>query len=263
MTMTKTTEQLLETGWFPETPIEDNLLRRYLHNQADLSAALAEAAGGEVLRRPGVVASWYDTLVVFNSMAVLTSPLTPDVLDEVEAFYSGRSATMLSAWPTEDLSDRGWVLMGHPMFVVRAPGHLAVPSPPAVTIDIACTAEELALAERLACEGYPVPDAIGAAPNSVYAEATLQTPLLVRVGNVDGEPVSVAASYLAHDVVNLCLAATLPSGRRRGVWAQLVAARVNDEEHLPSAAITSDDSRPGFTKLGFLPMQRMTMWLRP
>ncbi|MCW2674402.1 MAG: hypothetical protein JWP14_2991 [Frankiales bacterium] len=257
------TTQVLETGWFPETPIEDNLVRRFLHNQAELSVALAETAGGEVLREPGVVAAWYDTRVVYNSMAVLTSPLMPDVLDQVDAFYTGRSATMLSAWPTEDLSERGWVLMGHPMFVVKAPGHLAVPAPPGVTTEVACTAEELALAERLACEGYPLPEAIGAAPNSVYAEGTLQTPLLVRLGLVDGEPVSVAASFLAHDVVNLCLAATLPSGRRRGVWAQLVAARVNDEEHLPSAAITSDDSRPGFTKLGFLPVQRMTMWLRP
>lgn len=257
------TTQVLETGWFPETPIEDNLVRRFLHNQAELSVALAETAGGEVLREPGVVAAWYDTRVVYNSMAVLTSPLMPDVLDQVDAFYTGRSATMLSAWPTEDLSERGWVLMGHPMFVVKAPGHLAVPAPPGVTTEVACTAEELALAERLACEGYPLPEAIGAAPNSVYAEGTLQTPLLVRLGLVDGEPVSVAASFLAHDVVNLCLAATLPRGRRRGVWAQLVAARVNDEEHLPSAAITSDDSRPGFTKLGFLPVQRMTMWLRP
>jgi hypothetical protein len=261
--MTTMTTQVLETGWFPETPIEDNLVRRFLHNQAELSVALAETAGGEVLREPGVVAAWYDTRVVYNSMAVLTSPLMPDVLDQVDAFYTGRSATMLSAWPTEDLSERGWVLMGHPMFVVKAPGHLAVPAPPGVTTEVACTAEELALAERLACEGYPLPEAIGAAPNSVYAEGTLQTPLLVRLGLVDGEPVSVAASFLAHDVVNLCLAATLPSGRRRGVWAQLVAARVNDEEHLPSAAITSDDSRPGFTKLGFLPVQRMTMWLRP
>jgi hypothetical protein len=153
--------------------------------------------------------------------------------------------------------------MGHPMFVVKAPGHLVVPARPKITLEVACTAEDLALAERLAIEGYPMPEASGSAPNSVYAESTLESPLLVRIGRVDGEPVSVAASFLAHDVVNLCLAATLTAGRRKGVWAQLVAARVNDEEHLPSVAVTSDYSRPGFTKLGFLPVQRMTLWLRP
>ncbi|MFN2537904.1 MAG: hypothetical protein ABR549_07085 [Mycobacteriales bacterium] len=253
---------MLETGWFPDTPIQDNLLRRYLHNQADLGVVLAEGAGGEVLREPGVVATWYDTKVFYNNMAVLTSPLSTEVLKQVEDLYRGRSGLLVSAWPTEDLSDRGWVLMGHPMFVVKSPGHLAVPPPPGVTIDVACTAEELALAERLAVEGYPMPDAEGAPPNSVYPESTLESPLLVRIGRVDGEPVSVAASFLAHDVVNLCMAATLPAGRRKGVWAQLVAARVNDEEHLPAVAVTSDYSRPGFTKLGFLPVLRMTLWLR-
>ena len=254
--------QQLETGWFPQTPVEDNLLRRYLHNQADLVVALAESAGGVVLREPGLVATWYDTPVFYNNMAVLTSPLTAGALKQVEEFYDRRTGLLVSAWPTEDLTDRGWQLMGHPMFVVKSPGHLAVPAPPGVTVDVACTAEELALAEQVAIAGYPMPDAEGAPANSVYAEATLQSPLLVRIGRLDGEPVSVAASFLAHDVVNLCLAATLTAGRRKGVWAQLVAARVNDEEHLPAVAVTSDDSRPGFVKLGFLPVQRMTLWLK-
>lgn len=253
----------METGFLATTPVDDSLLRRFLHNQAALTTSLAESAGGEVLGEPGVVAGWYDNPVVYNNMAVLTSPPAPEALDRVEAFYEGRSATLLSAWPTEDLSRRGWVLMGHPMFVVKSPGHLTAPSRPGVTTEVACTAEDLALAERLAFEAYPLEAAVGSAPNLVYPEATLQTPLLVRVGRVDGEPVSVAASYLAHDVVNLCLAATLPAGRRQGVWAQLVADRVNDEEHLPACAITSDDSRPGFVKLGFLPVMRLTLWLHP
>src|SRR5437867_1886169 len=130
--MTMTTQQL-ETGWFPETPTEDNLLRRFLHHQAHVPGVPAERQRVHELR------------------------------------------------------------------------------------------------ERVAVDGYPVAAALGAAPNSIYAESTLQSPLLVRIGRVDGAPVSVAASFLAYDVVNLCLAATLPAGRRRGVWAQLVADRVNDE----------------------------------
>src|SRR4051794_6937935 len=55
---------VLETGRDPQTPVDDNLLRRFLHNQAELCSTLAETAGGEVLREPGVVASWYDTAVV-------------------------------------------------------------------------------------------------------------------------------------------------------------------------------------------------------
>jgi hypothetical protein len=64
-------------------------------------------------------------------------------------------------------------------------------------------------------------------------------------------------------LVNLCLAATLPSARRRGAWASLVWARVDDARELPAAAFTSDDSRPGFIRMGFLPITRFTLWLRP
>ena len=254
---------MLETGLAPTTPVDDNLLRRFLHNQAELTVTLAESRGGVVLREPGVIAGWYDSPVFYNNMAVLTSPLTPESWKAVDTLYEGRWATLLSAWPTEDLSDHGWSLMGHPMLVVRSPGHLATTAAPGVTTEVACTAEDLALGEQLAAEGYPLEALVGAPANSVYAESTLESPLLVRIGRVDGEPVSVAASYLAHDVVNLCLAATLDAARRKGVWAQLVADRVNDEEHLPACAITSDDSRPGFVKMGFLPVQRMTMWLHP
>ncbi len=65
-----------------------------------------------------------------------------------------------------------------------------------------------------------------------------------------------------HGVVNLCLAATLPAARRRGVWGALVWARVDDHPELPAMAFTSDDSRPGFEHLGFLVVTRCTLWAR-
>ena len=251
-----------ETGWLDDTPIGDNLVRRFLHNQGDLGVLLATSAGGEADKRPDVIMGWYDTDIAYNNQAVLLQPLSARTLDDVERFYAARTgpATLLSAWPTQDLSGRGWSLLGHPMLVVRGPGHLEVPVAPGLEIDVACDLAELAAAERLVIEGYPLP---GARPGTAFSEGLLCSPYLVRIGCVDGEPVSVAASHVAHDVQNLCLAATLPAGRRRGVWSALVAARVNDEPSLPSMAFTSDDSRPGFVKLGYLPVMRMTMWLRP
>ena len=72
----------------------------------------------------------------------------------------------------------------------------------------------------------------------------------------------VAARYVGQGVVNLCLAATLPAARRRGVWASLVWARVDDAPDLPAVAFTSDFSRPGFVRMGFLPITRFTLWAR-
>ena len=81
-----------------------------------------------------------------------------------------------------------------------------------------------------------------------------------RIGYLDGTPVVAAASHAAHDVVNLCLAATLPAARCRGAWRALVAARCADTPDLPAVAFTSDYSRPGFLRTGFLPITRFTLW---
>jgi hypothetical protein len=252
----------LETGWLASTPVEDTLLRRYLHNQADLNALLAAAGGGEVVRDPAAVLTWYATPVVFLNQAVLLQPPTEQVLDEVDRFYAGRSATLVSAWPTPDLTARGWQLMGHPTFVARGPQPGAVSPAAGVAVSVADTAADLALAERLAVEGYPMPAAAGAPANSVFPAGLLGSAFTVRLGHLDGRAVSVAASHVSRGVLNLCLAATLPQGRRRGVWEALAQARLADAPHLPAAATTSDFSRAGFEKLGFLPVTRLTMWVR-
>ena len=97
----------------------------------------------------------------------------------------------------------------------------------------------------------------------MYPDALLGSPVSLRLGLVDGEPVSAAAALDAHGVVNLCFAATLDAGRRRGVWSALVWARVREAPDQPAVAFTSDDSRPGFVKMGFLPAFRFTLLVRP
>ena len=47
----------LETGWLPDTPIGDSLLRRFIANQADLQDHLAGAVGGRSDRTAGVALS--------------------------------------------------------------------------------------------------------------------------------------------------------------------------------------------------------------
>jgi len=44
----------LETGWLPDTPVEDTLLRRFVHNQAAHNATMATAHGGRVERTDDV-----------------------------------------------------------------------------------------------------------------------------------------------------------------------------------------------------------------
>jgi hypothetical protein len=172
-------------------------------------------------------------------------------------------ATLLSIWPTPDLTAHGWMLVGHPAFVARRPGGDGRAAAPGVAVHPAVTPAELATVERIAIEGYPIDECRGLPPGSVLPPAILGTGVLYRCGTLDGEPVAVGGRYVGHGVVNLCLAATLPAARRRGVWEQLVWERVRDAPESPAVAFTSDFSRPGFIRMGFLPLTRFTLWARP
>jgi len=257
----------LETGWLADTPVEDNLFRKFLHNQAELNELMAASVeGGRAERTDDVVLNDHCQPVAFLNQAVLLRPLSgPDdsVLDEVEAFFgvAGASpATLLSVWPTPDLRARGWVLFGHPAFVARGRG----PMPPAASAEgveiLDIDSSNIDVFDRVMAEGYPMPEAADLPPGSIYPTGALDHGLRLRVGCVDGVPVAAGAGYAAHGVVNLCGAATLPAARRRGVWGALVRARIDDAPDLPAVAFTSDYSRPGFDHLGFLVVTRFTLW---
>jgi hypothetical protein len=122
--------------------------------------------------------------------------------------------------------------------------------------------QELAEAERVVVEGYPIEEAEGRPAGTVFPPALLGSTVSVRIGRLDGKPVAVGLGHVGSGVQNLCLGATLPAARRKGVWEALVWARVGDAPQLPAVAYTSDFSRPGFVRMGFVPVLRFTLWLR-
>lgn len=255
-----------ETGWLPDTPVVDNLLRQFAHNQAAVNEELARSRRGDVDRTEDVwLADGHSSIPYFNQ-AVLTRPLidaADPVLDHIEGFFGRpRGASLLSLWPTPDLTRRGWALIGHPLLVMRAPGPLARQDRTGVTTRIATGPELLATAERIFIDGYPILDARDAPRGSELTSELVGSPLTVRIGLVDGEAVAVGISLVAHGIVNLCGGATLPAARRRGAWEALVWARAADAPDQPALAYTSDNSRPGFIRMGFLPLTRLTFWLR-
>lgn len=258
----------LEDGWLDETPAQDTLLRQFLLNQAALGDVISGAVGGRQSRSSGLALADTAVPVPYLNQAVLLRPVlsgADERLDEIDEFFAAGSnpAMVLSAWPTPDLAGRGWVLVGHPVFVVRSPGAPDFQPPGDVAIQVADDPAGLAVAERVTVEGYPLPEAAGMPANSLFGPAVLGSDLRVRIASVDGVPAAIGSDHVAYGVVNLCLAATLPAARRRGAWAALVWSRVADAPDLPAAAFTSDDSRPGFIRMGFLPITRFTLWLRP
>ena len=233
----------LETGWLPDTPVADTVLRRFLYNQIEYNEFFALARSGRVQRSGDVSLVETGPVTGFLNQAVLRRPLTaPDdpVLDEIEAFYR-HDCVLLSLWPTPELTVRGWHLIGHPTFVVRAPAAMDPPAGEALVRPVT-TAAELRAFERVVLDGYPLPLAADGQPT--FAPSLLEAPVRLRLAYLDGGPVATGVSHIAHGIVNLGLAATLPAARRRGAWAALVSQRVIDDPGLPAVAFTSDHSRP-------------------
>lgn len=261
-------DDALASGWGPDEPVDDSVLRQFLHNQADATAALAATPLGRSDRTDDVALNDGGGPVPYVNQAVLLRPLTgPDdpVLDTVDRFYAeaaGRPVMLLSVWPVADLSSRGWHPAGHPMFVVRAPGPVTYVPRDGVGVAPVRTTADLGVVERIAIDGYPIPPAQGLPAGSLFAPSLLDSPVGIRVGSVDGVPVSAGAVCTTHGVVNLCFAATLPEARRRGVWSAVMWDRVAAAPELPAVAFTSDDSRPGFLQHGFLPITRFTLLVR-
>jgi hypothetical protein len=258
-----------ETGWLGDTPVDDNGIRQFLHNQADYADILAEGFGGTTARTDDVALAASRCLVGYFNEALLLRPLMTDtdpVLDTIDEFFAASEASawvILSAWPTPSLQPRGWELVGHPAFVLRTPGApLGEPAArPGVDLEVrrATTPDEILAAERVMADGYPIEEAQGH-PGSAMPETMGSSDISVRIARVDGADVAVGMGYVAHGFVNLCGAATLPAARRTGAWGALVRARVADAPDLPAAAFTSDFSRPGFEHMGFISVMRFTMW---
>jgi hypothetical protein len=266
--MTAATAERVETGWLDDTPVEDNVVRQFVRNQGDLSALQARACGGRWAEAPGVVLTDTGGDLLYWNQAVLQRPLAgadDELLDCIDDFWAGergRASTLLSVWPTPDLGPRGWHLVGHPMLVVRSPGPHIAATKPGVVVEQVTSEDRLAVVERTVIDGYPMPELAGRPAGAVLPPALLEEDIVVRLGYVDGQPAAATLGHVGCGVVNLCMAATLPNARRRGVWAAMVWARVDDAPDLPAVAYTSDDSRPGFVRMGFLPITRCSLWVR-
>jgi hypothetical protein len=260
-----------ETGWLADTPVADNLLRQFLHNQADFADLVATRFDGATARTGDVALAASRCVVPYFNEALLLRPVlsTDDkVLDDIDGFFSHSDAAMwvlLSAWPTPPLAGRGWDLVGHPAFVIRTPGaQIREPAPrPGVDLQIrrATTGADVIAAEKVMADGYPL-EAAQNNPGSAFPESLADSDATIHVASVNGHDVAVGVGYNAHGCVNLCGAATLETARRTGAWGALVRTRVAAAPELPAVAFTSDYSRPGFEHLGFVSAFRFTMWIK-
>lgn len=250
-----TTQEVLDDGWADATPSDDTLTLAAVRAMADRAVAWAEAAGGRVRREPGLVLADAGSPCPFLNVAAATGPLDAATATRAASFFGG-TFVVISPRPTPDLRPAGLVLMGHPPLLVRPAGGTA-PAPPAgVTVTRVRDAATLAVFDRVLAQGYPMPES--PAPEALLGGATR-----FWLAHADGDPVATAVSHSAHGVVDVEAVATLPGYRGRGIGAAVTWAATLAEPARPAVLIASDDGVGVYRAMGYLPIARWTMWMRP
>jgi predicted GNAT family acetyltransferase len=82
------------------------------------------------------------------------------------------------------------------------------------------------------------------------------------VGWVGNRPVSASSAWTEHGINNVTLVATVPDARGRGYGEALTWRAALADSSLPAMLISSDVGRPIYERMGFLPLQRITLWYR-
>lgn len=260
-------EEWLEDGWSSSTPLGDTLVRRCVHALASATADPAIAMGARHQRSDVAVLTDLGRPAGYWNATTVLRPLSPQgwggLLDQIDALSEcadhARRLDLWSPFPTPDLRVRGWELSGHVPMMWRPPSPSPVADVPGLALRWVHSAPELVRWASTAIAAFP----LDGVPTSVATSALLDHPgQHLVVAELDGEPVGVAAGLVTHGVDVVQLVGVEESARGRGIGAALTAAVGSLRPELPAVLLSSDDGRPVYERLGYLPLLRWTMWVR-
>ena len=267
------TETVLETGWLPTTPSSDSFLRRFLLNWVKECEATARIHGGEVRKLDSVCLTDSGRPTGFSNCATLLQPLigdsAPETLEQINEFFAFDNpertgfVLLFSAWPTEDLRSHGWSLMGHPPLQLLPQGRTLPPAPSGLRIAEARDPAALHAWERVVIDGFPVETLADAPPGAMTPASWLEEPRArYWVGWEEDRPVCAASVWIDEGINDVTMVVTLPDARRRGYGEAITWRAALADPSLPAMLFSSDDGRPVYERMGFLPLHRLTLWYR-
>ena len=182
-----------------------------------------------------------------------------DVLERLREFFTrpGGGYQLWSAWPTPDLSHRGFTTFSCPAMVLPA-GSEPRPVPPELRIVEVGDDSTLSHTEALWNDSFE----LGATPGGVVDRRALGA-WRMWVGYVEDRPVASAAAHESHGLVGIYAVATTPSARGHGYGEALTWAAVRSRPDLPAALQASSMGRPVYARMGFQQVGTFTVWERP
>ena len=260
--------EVLATGWEPDLSASDTLVRRAVLAHASWATAVPESLGNPARRTDRWAGGLVGRRGELTNPVVVTRPLDAagfaEVFSEVATVLPADVPFFLiSPFPTPDLGGHGLIRIGHPPLMVRFPGGEHPHRRAGVHLHEVSDDDDLAIAERVLVEGYPMPDLQPLTPGDILAPPILDGPTRIWTASVDGEPAAVAAAHVAADAILVEYVAALPAARGRGAGAAATWAATLCEPALPAVLIASDDGRPLYEQMGYVAIERWTAWIRP
>jgi Acetyltransferase (GNAT) domain len=263
----------LRVGWEPDTPSSDSIVRAFLTNWSNLTAAEIAAHGGQSLIRDDFAAFDVGRPAGFANVVFFLAPFFPEGTDEIVTAlddffrFNGGDKTgevyIFSPWLTPDLRPAGWNLMGHPPIMLRAAGGDLPTIPNGLRIEEVRTEASLHAFEQVAISGFPMEGIASLVPGSIFSPAILNDERMKFWLGWEGEqPVSIGLTRVEEGINHVHIIATVPEARRRGYGAALTWQATLADPNLPSVLIASDDGRPVYEKMGYLTLFRFTGWWR-
>lgn len=251
------------TGWEPGLDVGDSLLRREVHNLAARFRFCAERAGVPSVDEPDVVGVHLAEGAIWGNDLLLLRPFEEaevDALLDRLAELAPWDSVLWSPWPGPDLSRHGLSRIGHPPWMLRAPGG-DLPAPPE-GVRIVEVDDDAGMADydRTVIDGFPLRRTDGTLLETVLHPGMRGGPWRFFVAYLEDEPVSVASAFVAAGIVQVEWVATLPEARGRGIGEAVTWRATLAEPGLPATLVASDMGRPVYERMGFLPVQRLTVW---
>jgi hypothetical protein len=258
--------EALFSGWAPDAPVEDSLLRRFVFAQAGRAAFLSERLDRPHVRRDAFAAVDTGGSIVFDNFAVLLQP--PAMFDlaaavrEIDAFFpAGRPFVIMSAWHLGDLAEMSGgrlQLMGHPPFMFRPAGDGAVRDTDLRIVEVT-SSDEVETFVNTICDAYPMPRS----EPTAFDPRILGGPMKLYLGYDGDRPVATAGAVVEAGINDVEWISVMDDCRSRGFGEAVTWQATRADPELPAALIASDLGFGVYRRLGYEPMLRFTLWFRP